>query len=537
MKLSKVVYEAGLVILFLFLPASLLYYGNPLDHLPGTDNGVFLYGGQQLLAGKTPYLDFWDHKGPLIFFINALGLLVGKGSRWGVWGMELIFLALTAAGIYLIVRNQWGKAAGIVAAVYWAYVLGQVGHYKYFNDSNYTEAYSLLFNVAAVYFWTRSSRSNQPHRGWFAMGIATGFSLLLRPNNIGIQISIILAEFAAAVAKREIKDFVKKAFFLALGASCVLAIFAIWFLSRGALSNFVDAVFTYNAYYAQKNQAKGFAVSYMAMMAGSFNKLGWFPFVGYGILLFLWLYRQIKQKTFDTRHENIFILTILIGLPLETVLSSVSGRVFFHYVMIWTLYLGILCGLLTKEILAKITPPSLNKFIPAALLAITLTLMFATNLPVLEGYARLGNHFLSRENKSLEAQTGIVQYIEDVTDPGETILVWGNNVWINFLADRASPTKYSYQFPLFMPGYATESRVLNFLADLQAAPPVLIVEPQTDTAEMLPLNPELRAVASQAQVGMPTGMPLVFEYVNENYCIVRKFHDTIIYRLKSLGCE
>ena len=83
MKLSEKAYQAGLVILFLFLPASLLYYGNPLDHLPGMDNGVFLYGGQQLLVGKTPYLDFWDHKGPLIYFINALGLMIGKGSRAG----------------------------------------------------------------------------------------------------------------------------------------------------------------------------------------------------------------------------------------------------------------------------------------------------------------------------------------------------------------------------------------------------------------------------------------------------------------------
>lgn len=537
MKPNEKVYQAGLVLLFLFLPASLLYYGNPLDHLPGTDNGVFLYGGQQLLAGKIPYLDFWDHKGPLIYFINAFGLLFGKGSRWGVWGVEFIFLTLTAAGIHKIARDQWGKSAGIIAAVYWAYALGQVGHYKYFNDTNYTEAYSLLFNVAAVYFWMWSSRSKQSNWGWFAMGMASGFSLLLRPNNIGIQVSIILAEFVAAVAKREIRDFIKKAAILALGASAVLAVFAIWFLSHGALSDFVDAVFTYNAYYAQKNQVKGFVVSYTAMVTGSFDKLGWFPFVAYGIVLFLWVYRQIKQKVFDARHENIFVLMLLIGLPLETILSSVSGRVFFHYVMIWTPYLGLLIGSLAKEVLAKITPPSLDKFAPAALLVVVFAYLFATNLPVLEGYVRLGNHFLSRGNEPLEAQTAVVQYVDDVTEPGDTVLVWGNYVWINFLADRPSPTRYSYQFPLFMPGYATETRVLDFLAALQAAPPVLIVEPQADTAEMLPLNPKLRAAATYAQVGIPNGMPSVFQYVNENYCIVKEFHDTIIYRLKSLGCE
>jgi hypothetical protein len=533
MKLRKNIYRAGLVLLFLFLPASLLYYGNPLDHLPGTDNGVFLYGGQQLLAGKIPYLDFWDHKGPLIYFINALGLLFGKASRWGVWGVEFIFLALTAAGIHQIVRNQWGKSAGIIAAVYWAYALGQVGHYKYFNDTNYTEAYSPLFNVVAVYFWIWSAKSKRPQWGWFAMGLATGFSLLLRPNNIGIQVSIVLAEFVAAFVKGEIKDFVKKTSFLAIGVSSVLAVFAIWFASRGALPDFVDAVFTYNAYYAQKNQVKGFAVSYVAMVTGSFNKLGWFPFVGYGVILFLWVYRQVKQKIFDTRHENIFILMLLIGLPIETILSSVSGRVFFHYVMIWTPYLGILSGVLAKEILAKITPPSLDNFAPAAILTITLACLFALNIPVLEGYARLGNHFLSRGNEPLEAQTAVVQYIEDVTEPGDTVLVWGNNVWINFLADRASPTKYSYQFPLFMPGYATEARVLGFLAALQAAPPILIVEPRTDTAEMLPLNTDLQADAIQAQVDMPKGMSQVFQYVNENYCIVKEFHDTIVYRLEN----
>jgi 4-amino-4-deoxy-L-arabinose transferase-like glycosyltransferase len=539
MKFNKKVYQAGLIFLFLFLPASFLYYGNPLDHLPGTDNGVFLYGGQQILAGHTPYLDFWDHKGPLIYFINALGLLFGKGSRWGVWTMELFFLALTAAGIYQIARNQWGKTAGIIAIVYWSYTLGQVGHYKYFNDSNYTEAYSLLFNVAAVYFWTWSSRSNKNHWGWFAIGIATGFSLLLRPNNIGIQVSIVLADFVAAAVRREYKDIFKKASFLALGLSTVLAVFIVWCLSHGAFSKFWDAVFIYNAYYAQKNQVKGFANSYVAMVVGSFNKLGWFPFVGYGILLFLWVYRQARKKFFDVQQENILILMLLIGLPLETILSSISGRVFYHYVIVWTPYLGLLAGDLAKEVLVKIpSRHALHKLVPATILTATLACLLATNIPVVKGYARLGNYFLFRNNKPLEAQNAIVQYIDDVTNPGDTVLVWGNYVWINFLSDRISPTKYSYQFPLFMPGYATESLVLDFLNTLQASPPVLIIEPKTDTAEMLPLNPALRAAATYAQVGIPKGMPLVFEYVNENYCIIREFHGTLIYRLKKYsGCK
>jgi len=38
------------------------------------DSGVFHYVGWLITQGKIPYRDVWDHKPPVIFFINALGL-------------------------------------------------------------------------------------------------------------------------------------------------------------------------------------------------------------------------------------------------------------------------------------------------------------------------------------------------------------------------------------------------------------------------------------------------------------------------------
>ena len=45
------------------------------------DSGVFIYTGKQVLDGKIPYLDVWDHKGPLLYYINAFGLLLGRGHQ------------------------------------------------------------------------------------------------------------------------------------------------------------------------------------------------------------------------------------------------------------------------------------------------------------------------------------------------------------------------------------------------------------------------------------------------------------------------
>ena len=79
----------------LLLTAFVLNLANPLFDKPSRDGGFFLYAGSQILKGKIPYLDFWDNKGPAIFYINSLGLWLGGGSRWGVWAVEFLCIFVT----------------------------------------------------------------------------------------------------------------------------------------------------------------------------------------------------------------------------------------------------------------------------------------------------------------------------------------------------------------------------------------------------------------------------------------------------------
>src|SRR5688500_9132730 len=73
-----------------------LFPSNPNNMtLPSRDSGVFLYVGWRLLRGDIPYRDVWDHKPPLIYFIDALGLTLTPGSLWGVWLLQGIFIFFT----------------------------------------------------------------------------------------------------------------------------------------------------------------------------------------------------------------------------------------------------------------------------------------------------------------------------------------------------------------------------------------------------------------------------------------------------------
>ncbi len=81
----------------LLVAVVLVQYAPACAKVPGRDAGVFLYIGDRILNGGIPYLDVWDHKPPVIYFINAFGLLVGGGSVWGVWLLE--FVALYSAAL------------------------------------------------------------------------------------------------------------------------------------------------------------------------------------------------------------------------------------------------------------------------------------------------------------------------------------------------------------------------------------------------------------------------------------------------------
>src|SRR5512135_2789863 len=99
--------QAALIFL-LSLPAVLivLNQADPLTTRLGRDSGMYAYVASHLLEGKTPYLTAWEHKPPAIFFIDAAGLWLGRGTRWGIWAVEALFLlGATLAGFQALKRS------------------------------------------------------------------------------------------------------------------------------------------------------------------------------------------------------------------------------------------------------------------------------------------------------------------------------------------------------------------------------------------------------------------------------------------------
>jgi hypothetical protein len=70
--------------------------------------------------------------------------------------------------------------------------------------------------------------------------------------------------------------------------------------------------------------------------------------------------------------------------------------------------------------------------------------------------------------------SNLISYIQNSTSPDETVLMWGAESVYNFMARRASPTRFVYQYPLYK-GFGGKAYVTEFLTDILKNRPRMII--------------------------------------------------------------
>ena len=88
----------------------------------GFDSAIFQTIGKYWTQGFTPYTQLFDHKGPLIFFVDAVGYWLH--GRAGILVVQTLSLAAAIWGLYRLGRTAlsrpWALGAAALALVYLA---------------------------------------------------------------------------------------------------------------------------------------------------------------------------------------------------------------------------------------------------------------------------------------------------------------------------------------------------------------------------------------------------------------------------------
>ena len=312
-RITQYLYILGVlfvVFLFVFFNSE----DNPLLNQFQIDSEVYKYCGRTILDGGKPYLDYFDHKGPLIHFINALALKLS--NKWGI----LIFDFLLLGGVLLLSLFSSTRRTGVLIFCLFFILISQS-----YEGGNFTEIIGLPLVLISFLII-----SNKLRNGAFKLPILLVYlsvSLLIF-NKITYAVPILsffFIELMFSPNKTSFFNFLKGACFLGIVFLffCFIYVFGFGFNSFQA---FLEASIFFNFRYASENS--GF--TYLNLFFDSFVGLAYRPHYWFFVFFFICKLILIFNKRENKENQRMILFWLFFDLfTLFTV--TLGKRGYGHY--------------------------------------------------------------------------------------------------------------------------------------------------------------------------------------------------------------
>ena len=425
------------------------------------DSGVFLYIGWRILNGELPYRDVWDHKPPIIFYLNALGLAISNNSRWGVWFIECIGLFIAAFIGFRLMKKTFGILPAVFSLLIWLLTLNIL-----IRGGNFTEEYALPAQFAALWLISNANGRNFRDRHWFLIGLLGAIAFFTKQTTVGIWIATIFYFTIQRSTAGQLKRWLHELLIIIMGALPICIGIVVFFYVQGGLSQFWSAAFKYNFIYPS---AIGFLPKIKYIAASGITNLAlvptaifYFSILGYFVGLILILFKKTATS------EWLPLLPVgLIALPIELILVSISGRNYTHYYISMLPTLSLFVGLMFWMFLSQLSTYSVST--PAKYVFF----IGVTGIILLSSFR---DYHAQVSAYSKANDDTVINYIKSVTTPDDYVLFWGAESVDNYLTQRRSPTRFVYQFPLYQQRYTNEQMIAEFLEEVIRNHPSLIID-------------------------------------------------------------
>jgi len=515
-----------------------------LLHLPssphvapmGADSGIFAYGAEQMLDGKLLYRDVWDHKPPGVFYVNALAILIGGSTPWSIWWLGVAWVAMVNIAFFFLLRLLIGRGYAAIGALV---LLATIFYPAFYLDGNFSEVYSLLPQLLiffAAYAYFRSSKK----RWIFILGLLTAITMLFKQTYIatGLASFIVILVFRWRESGWRSIGSVMVSFFGGL----LLPIFSVvlFWWTKGAWSNFIDATLLFNLDYAQaglslNNLYATFRTLVVLQPMSTIVLLCLSGMVLFVVDCVLPAVRVEKEEvpggeesgrpceSIESRQSAWTVACLYLSVPIEICFLFLSGRNFGHYFLTpLPVFVGGATLALSQAIPSLSTRIRRSKSVSAAWTALMVLLLVAwgveVSAKVLPSVEQLRDIEVTFRGE-IPLQP-VRKFIVDNSAPDDSVLVWGVHPALNFITDRRSPTRFLNPIALLYPTRAQDSKLAIFISDLENDPPELILA-HNDYAAYLT---QAGAVEEGLCPGCPSGAA---EELSEFYAIVSSGYSQI----------
>jgi 4-amino-4-deoxy-L-arabinose transferase-like glycosyltransferase len=448
----------GLALLGLVLAAPMLLY--PL----GRDQATYANIAQSIRAGGLPYLDMWDIKPPMIYYLYAAAFTVGGASQVAARALDLVAVALMLPALYALARRAGGAVAGR-----WAVLLLPVFYFtETFASLTQSDSLVLLPMLWAAYSVVRAGEAVRGGRAAIGWAVLAGALCALVLWFKHYYVLFALALMVEHVARRRALPWREGLAFGLGGAAVALPILA-WAVQAGLWGEMLIIAQGTAEYNAQSFESVG------ALAAQLWHYFG-FRWAHWGVLMACAALLLVNRP----RPWRLVRLMGVWGLA-GGAFVVVQGKGFdTHWLPLFPplVILGG-CGLAAS---VSALPWARVRRIAAVLAVIGLGAIlvkdtWARALPLLTGAQGWGDYYRHFQAGDLSAAESyaMAQWLRQRVPAGETVFIWGFRPEVAFMAGLTPATRFQNHFPLVGNRYPEQWKQENVDTLWQALPPVVIV--------------------------------------------------------------
>ena len=284
------------------------------------DANAYFTMGKGLINGAVPYLDLFDHKGPLLYLIYGIGYLMDRTGFKGIFVLQIISMSFVVIFSYKIARlySDSDKSAAIIAILVPLFSLSN-GIYTTNGEfgGGGPEDFILLLFTMSLYTLIKlinhkPAKAKPFVKSMFFIGLFTGCIFLLKLNYIVFSVGLLLPLLIETLIKNK-KIFFINLLFLFLGFSASLLPYLVYAKITHSGSSFIEVYIKFNALYGivpNSSLLRMFTVGFSNAIQFLFSHVVIGLLIMWGIIYFLFIEKDNFIANLSVLLSLIFVMTI-----------------------------------------------------------------------------------------------------------------------------------------------------------------------------------------------------------------------------------
>ena len=256
------------------------------------DPSTFVIMGKEMVAGKIPYLEIFDHKGLYIFYITALWAFLGK---FGIFLIMSIFITVSLAFLIFTLKELgYDRRTIMVGTLLFSTI------YTFFAQFPGDADLVLMLGMGMLYFYVRGYKNEDCSCYSIAAvfaGVSAGVALNIRPSDAMLGFAFMVFYLVKCIKEKKWLAALRESALCIMALSLTALPAYLHAYSGHFLNEMFDAVFISNFRYLGTNSDKSVLLVWLSR----------FIIVAtFGLIILLWFFKRKEYKT----EESLFIIII-----------------------------------------------------------------------------------------------------------------------------------------------------------------------------------------------------------------------------------